>query len=73
MNVEVLEKDSLLFLIILKFAGLLSPPLLLPPLKFSVESLTAGHASPVTVPVLKYTYGGVSTSVNPQFLKYHMK
>ena len=47
-NVEVLEKDSLLFLIILNFTPLLFPPLLLPPLKFSVESLSAGHASPVT-------------------------
>ena len=41
MNVE-LEKGSLLFLIILHFTPLLSPPLLLPPLKFSVESLSAG-------------------------------
>ena len=48
MNVEVLEKDSLLFLIILNFTPLLFPPLLFPPLKFSVESLSAGHASPVT-------------------------
>jgi len=47
-NVEVLEKDSLLFLIILNFTPLLFPPLLFPPLKFSVESLSAGHASPVT-------------------------
>ena len=36
-----LEKGSLLFLIILNFTPLLSPPLLLPPLKFSVESLSA--------------------------------
>ena len=43
-----LEKGSLLFLILLNFTPLLSPPLLLPPLKFSVESLSAGHASPVT-------------------------
>ena len=49
-----LEKGSLLFLIILNFTPSLSPPLLLPPLKFSVESLSAGHASPVTW-CLKYT------------------
>jgi len=49
-----LEKGSLLFLIILHFTPLLSPPLLLPPLKFSVESLSAGHASPVTW-CLRYT------------------
>ena len=71
-----LEKGSLLFLIILHFTPLLSPPLLLPPLKFSVESLSAGHASPVTW-CLKYTTrmvgSGISTSVDPQFLKYHIK
>ena len=75
-NVET-GKYYLLFLIILHFTPLLPSPFAP---SFSVESLSAGHASPVTW-CLKTrmhmvdtgVYEARATSVNPQFLKYHMK
>ena len=65
-----LEKGTLLSLIILHFTPLLSPPLLLPLLKIQcciAISCLACHVVDTGV------YVTCATSVNPQFLKYHMK